>query len=157
MEPRRIVKDGAEFLVETGVDAGHDAFWEWYASPAWEPDTLAVYRASIAPGTRVADIGAWIGPTTLLAAGLGAEVVAVEADPVAAATLARNLALNPELARRVTVLAVAVGDIDGTGRLVSASGGGDSLSHLSFGRDEDGASWEVRAVAMSTFLELPEV
>jgi FkbM family methyltransferase len=157
MGQRSIVKDGAEFFVVTGEDVGHDAFWDWYASPHWEPDTVAVFAACVAPGTRVADIGAWIGPTTLLAAGKGAEVVAVEPDPVAAAMLERNLALNPELASRVTLLHVAIADTDGTVALLSASGGGDSLSHLRFGRDEDGASWNVRSYAMSTFLGLPEV
>lgn len=56
----------------------------------------------------VIDIGANIGAVSLWAARLGAQVVAVEPDPDNLDCLRTNLANNPTLADRVTVLPVAV-------------------------------------------------
>jgi FkbM family methyltransferase len=84
------------------------AFWARYAAGAWEPATLAVIRELTGPGRRFIDIGAWIGPTALAAAAGGAAVVAFEPDPLAAAAFRANLALNPELAERVTLVEAAL-------------------------------------------------
>ncbi len=155
MAHRTVSKGRAQFLVSVGERADHDAFWDWFASPEWEPDTVAVYRALVGPGVCVADIGAWIGPTTLLAAAEGARVVAVEPDPVAAEVLERNLALNPDLAERVRVLRIAIGDRDGEATLVSASGPGDSLSHLDRGQAV-ATKWRAPMLSLGSFLRLPE-
>ena len=150
---RGVTKAGVTFTVATGLRRDHDEFWEWYASPEWEPETVCVYEAFARPGARIVDVGAWIGPTVLLAAALGAEVLAVEPDPVAATELKRNLALNPELAARVHVVQVAVDAHDGRAMLVSPSpAGGDSLSHLASVRSETGMAHEVATVSLVSLL-----
>jgi FkbM family methyltransferase len=156
-QTRAVTKAGVEFTVVAGERPTHDEFWDWYASPGWEPETVAAYRLFARPGARIADIGAWIGPTTLLGAGLGADVVAVEPDPVAADVLRANLALNPALAARVTVVEAALTVDDGTTLLVAEGEGGESLSHLGSVRPEAGAAWEVRALSIGSFLDLPEL
>jgi FkbM family methyltransferase len=154
---RRVAKAGTAFLVASGERADHDAFWDWYESAAWEPETVAVYAEFARPGVRVVDVGGWIGPTVLLAAALGATVLAVEPDPVAASTLRHNVALNPELSARVTVLEAALGATDGRAVLVSPSrDGGDSLSRLAAVRGEDAWACEVDTLSVSTLLESPE-
>jgi len=156
-ESRRVAKAGIEFAVCAGERADHDAFWDWYETSEWEPETVAVYEAFAGPGVRVVDVGGWIGPTVLLAAALGASVLAVEPDPVAAATLRRNVALNPELAGRVTVLEAALDAVDGRAVLVSPSAdGGDSLSHLAAVPGEQAWAREVRTLSVATLLESPE-
>jgi FkbM family methyltransferase len=63
-------------------------------------------------GTPYVDCGAWIGPTVLYAACKGARVTAFECDPVASQRLKQNLALNPSLAERVTLIEAGLVDCD---------------------------------------------
>lgn len=86
-------------------------FWRRAEAGEWEADTLAYLDAALTaagPSPLFVDVGAWIGPTTLFAAGKGARVVSLEPDPAARAELLDNLAANPELAERVTVVAAAL-------------------------------------------------
>ncbi len=69
-----------------------------------------------------------MGALSLYAAGAGARVVAVEADPVALDQLRRNLAANPGLAGRVTVVPKAVAARAGAVRLGARRKPGDSMS-----------------------------
>jgi FkbM family methyltransferase len=76
-----------------------------YLLGAYEPRTLRAYAPIIRPGDVVFDIGANIGAHTLHLArlvGPAGRVFAFEPTDYAAAKLRVNLALNPELARRVT-------------------------------------------------------
>lgn len=74
------------------------AFWAPFAQGeahvGWEDETLDFVAARAARGVVFVDIGAWIGPVSLLAASRGARVLALEPDPVARAALEENLALN---------------------------------------------------------------
>lgn len=66
------------------------AFWRRYEAGKWEPATKALLAESLSPDDLFCDIGAWIGPVTLWALELGAKVIAIEPDPVAAAELNRR-------------------------------------------------------------------
>lgn len=80
-------------------------------------------------GKVVVDVGANVGAFALWAAAAGAaQVVAVEPVEANAAQLRRNLALNPGLADRVTVVEAAVGPWDGEGRMALA--GDDNFPSL---------------------------
>lgn len=105
MSVRRIEVRGAGvgFDVHELVDVPFDDFWDRFADGRYEPLTVAELAARLGPGETFVDIGAWIGPLTLLAAALGARVIAFEPDPHAADQLVANLALDPLLAARVTV------------------------------------------------------
>lgn len=99
---------------------------EWWALAArrreWEQPVVDAFARTIRPGDVVYDVGAWIGPYTLLASrltGPTGRVLAFEPDPVARAQLERNLALNG--AANVQVFPIALGNRDGSARL---SGGG---------------------------------
>ncbi|MEM6440399.1 MAG: FkbM family methyltransferase [Pseudomonadota bacterium] len=70
-----------------------ERFWT-SLDAGWEEETLAFVEAHAAPGRVFVDIGAWIGPISLLAARRGARVLALEPDPVARAALEENFALN---------------------------------------------------------------
>jgi FkbM family methyltransferase len=93
------------------------------------------------PGGTVWDIGANCGVFALAAAGLGAEVLAVEPDPCLSALLLRARAANQHL--KLDVLTAAVADQTGVATLVISSGGraGNALSsfagsYIPFGRGE---------------------
>ena len=76
------------------------------------------------------DVGAWIGPMTLVAAACGARVVAYEPDPTAADELAANVALNPGF--DVTVERVALWTSTGTRQFRGGPAGlGESMSSFS--------------------------
>lgn len=76
------------------VNTENRGFWVDTYFNAWEPETLEFYRVNIKPGARVCDIGAWIGPTAIFAARLGAQVVCFEPDPVAYERLLFNVRMN---------------------------------------------------------------
>lgn len=126
-------------------------FWEWYETDDWEPDTVAVFDRFLRPGTRYVDLGAWIGPTVLLAAPAVSRVVCAEPDPIAFAALAENLGLNPETASKTVALHAAVGPSDGTTVLRSAGDGGDSNSSIVRPGDE-GVRWEIEQLSFSRLL-----
>jgi FkbM family methyltransferase len=124
--PRRIK------LRETVLSVADDqpTFWDKVESGLWEPETLALIGHQITPGTTLLDLGAWVGPTALYAAARGARVIALEADPVALAQLRRNLAVNPDLAKRIEVLACAVHAAEGRVAFGARRKPGDSMSSV---------------------------
>jgi FkbM family methyltransferase len=149
MSVRTIQKHGVSFNV--GDRREYSAFWDWYETDDWEPETVAVFGRFLRPDSRYVDLGAWIGSTALLAAPHVSRVVCVEPDPLAFAALSENLALNPELSAKTVAVNVAVGPSDGTVLLSSAGGGGDSNSSIVRPGDA-GAHWEVEQVSFSTLL-----
>jgi FkbM family methyltransferase len=142
--------------VRVAATAEHGPFWDLVADGRWEPGTLEVIERLLSPTSTYVDIGAWIGPTVLWAAATGASVLAFEPDPVAYAELQRNLQLNPELAARVTVHALAVFDREGTLSLSADSRGlGRSVSTL-IGQDDAGGAVGVRAADGRRVVGWPE-
>jgi FkbM family methyltransferase len=125
-----------------------DSFWTKLDRGAWEPETLAALIALVRPGMLVLDVGAWIGPISLLCAALGARVVALEPDPRAFERLEANLAANPGLASRVEAMPVALSPEGGRLRLGSPRKQGDSMASLLLA-DRAPARWEAEAITAS--------
>jgi FkbM family methyltransferase len=105
-------------------------FWDRVEAGRWEPGTLAALDRLIDNTTTLVDLGAWVGPTALYAAGVARRVIAVEADPAALAQLHRNLAANPDLAQRVEVVPRAIHPEAGEVRLGARRKPGDSMSSV---------------------------
>ncbi|MCA3378173.1 MAG: FkbM family methyltransferase [Roseomonas sp.] len=126
------------------VSEAHQAFWEVFQAGKWEEATLDTFDRHLNSSTVFLDIGAWIGPTTLYAAGRAKRVIAIEADPVAAGLLRTNIALNPLLAERIEIIERAVSPQGGTLRLGSKGSKGDSMSSVFFGEKEN--SWEIETI-----------
>ena len=122
------------------VDEAHKAFWEVFRSGKWEEATLDTFDRHLNRSTVFLDIGAWIGPTALYAAARAKRVIAIEADPVAAGLLRKNVALNPLLAERIEIIERAVSPESGTLRMGSKGSKGDSMSSIFFSGKEN--SWE---------------
>jgi FkbM family methyltransferase len=126
------------------VDEAHKAFWEVFRAGKWEEATLDTFDRHLDPSTVFVDIGAWIGPTTLYAAARAKRVIAIEADPVAAGLLRKNVALNPLLAERIEIIERAISSERGTLRMGSKGSKGDSMSSVFFGGKEN--SWEIQTI-----------
>jgi FkbM family methyltransferase len=110
-----------------------------YLLGAFEASTVRAYRHLLAPGHVVLDIGANIGAHTLhLADAVGAtgHVVAFEPTRFAFDKLCANIALNPQLAPRITAQQVMLLDRDGAvpdavySSWPLAAGGARHHSHL---------------------------
>lgn len=149
IQVRAITKAGITFNVADRNEYG--AFWEWYETDAWEPETVAVFTRYLRPDTRYVDLGAWIGSTVLLAAPFVSRVVCVEPDPIAFAALNENLALNPEVAKKTVAVQVAIGPTDGSVVLTSVGRGGDSNSSVARPGDT-GSHWDREQVSLTTLL-----
>lgn len=120
-------------------------FWDRVEAGAWEPGTIALLAREVGPGSTFLDVGAWVGALSLLGAGRGARVVAVEADPVALGQLRRNVAANPGLARQVTIVPRAVAPSPGPVRLGARRKPGDSMSSTLLA-SSSAVTWTAEAV-----------
>jgi FkbM family methyltransferase len=152
---RRVSKSAASFLVCAEAGNPYEKFWDWYESPEWEPDFVAILERFLRPGSVYVDFGAWIGPTVLLAAATADRILCMEPDPLARAELNRNLSLNVDVAAKTTVFGDAIAATDGEVILSSTGEGGDSLSSV-VNRRGARTTWKVPAVGILTFLERPD-
>ncbi|MFM7344137.1 MAG: FkbM family methyltransferase [Tagaea sp.] len=140
----RVERDGVAFRVAPDPDDAQErAFWKSYAE-GWERDTLAAIAGLLPQGGVHLDIGAWIGPTLLFAAARAGEAHGFEPDPAAYAKLARNVALNPDLAARVRIRPAAIWTRDATLPLAVA-GPGDSTTSAVL-RPGEAAALEAQAL-----------
>ncbi len=137
----------ADFLVS--ADPRYAAFWQSVQDGRWEPDTFQALQEHVRPEDAYLDIGTWIGPTVLFAARLARRAIAVEPDPVACAALLANLALNPTVAERTEVFAVALGPETGLLDLRTQEFG-DSMTSALPGRG--GRTITVSAIEVAPFL-----
>lgn len=112
-----------------------------YANPPDLPE-VAVWARQLRAGDLFVDVGANVGAYTIWALEAGAEVIALEPDPLAARRLRRNLEVNGYTA---TVLEAAASDAAGDAMLSEGFG---VLNHLR----EDGTGRRVRAVTLDEVL-----
>jgi len=133
------------------VDPDHMGFWQATTSNTWEPDMLRVLARYLTPQTIYYDIGAWIGPTALYAAGFCKKVVCFEPDPVAYQYLLWNLRLNA--ARNILPLNIALADRDSAMPMSSMGVLGDSMATL-LTSEARPATAEVLALSWKTWLNL---
>lgn len=89
--------------------------WFWKQFSEWEPETVKFYETYCIPGTTVLDIGAWIGPTALIALACGAQqVTLVEPNPATLEVLEHSMQLDGILNDKFNVLPYCVSDKVGT-------------------------------------------
>jgi FkbM family methyltransferase len=110
------------FLASTENPA-YQKFWKKMLAGRWEADTINFIQTYVDDKTTFFDIGAWIGPVSLLAGQQGARVIAVEPDPVAFSELTINCGLNNYA---IELLNCAVATERGTLTLFSAANFGNS-------------------------------
>lgn len=95
-------------------------FWAQTKQGDWEPETIEFMRKHIRAGTSYLDVGAFVGPTVLLANKLGAKVTCFEPDHAALERLLFNIRMNTD-GKGIEIFPVALGDRDGTISISSLS------------------------------------
>jgi FkbM family methyltransferase len=113
------------------VDLGEEIDAALYVYGSYEPESLAIIRALLAPGTDAVDIGANIGALTVGMAGAAApgRVLAFEPSEATFNRLSRNLELNG--CSNVKAYSIALGDRTGWGQLappIAHRAGDDKLN-----------------------------
>lgn len=141
--------DLGEFVVVPQTES-ELTFWLRFQEEKWEPEILRVIKLLANSATTFVDIGAWIGPTTLMASALGARVIAFEPDPLALESFRANLQANPLLEPLIDLRSVALSSKDGEASLGTTSLGGSGSSLVLTPTDSD----HVRVATRSPTQEL---
>lgn len=137
------------------VDPNHWRFWRKAARGLWEPNTLECLAQRLAPDMVACDIGAWIGPTAIVAARHCRHVYCFEPDTTAYVELLRNLQLNA--IENVTPFNLALAATEGMRSAASFGGArGDSQMSLLAGPDAAHAAstTQVMTLSWARWLEL---
>lgn len=131
-----------------------DAEWEFLMNKVKEDATTEFVKSFLKPGMTFVDVGANVGYFTLLAASLGASVVAYEPTPTVVQRLRENIALSGF--DSVTVVNAAVADQRGTLHLYQSpddpeannlfGDGGDPVKVTAVSLDDDLADHGVQKV-----------
>lgn len=119
-------------------------FWKHVNNDTWESSTYRAVASQTTPQTVFLDFGAWIGPISLFAAARGARVYSFEPDPVAASKLRENVALNPELSQRITIVEKAVWPVSGQLTFGARHAQGDSMSSIHHKTSD--VTWQVDVI-----------
>ena len=116
----------------TRYNVSHDDadFWRQVSDGTWEPATFSAIGPHLSPETVFLDFGTWIGPITLFAAAKAKRVISFEPDPEALRRLTANIALNPDLARKITVVSKAIWPSERTLKMGARTAPGDSMSSI---------------------------
>jgi FkbM family methyltransferase len=117
-----------------------DPVWRWTAKGVREPGVLRFVEERIKEGSTVLDVGAHLGEWSLLFSelvGPSGRVIAFEPDPVARASLVKNLRLNG--ISNVVVEADSISDRAGYA-VLAAERFGSGLSSIVRQRTSDGGS-----------------
>jgi FkbM family methyltransferase len=146
--------NGTPLLFDSKVDNnGH--FWG-QIFPKWEPETFGVFDKHLSPDKDFLDIGAWIGTTCMYAATKSRHVIAVEADPISASSLRRNIELNN---KNITVVEQAIYNKDddtivfGKNRYMAASKWNDSTSQIVSPEQANADDIKVKTITVATLIE----
>lgn len=102
----------------------------------YEPYMQDAFERYVRPGMIVLDIGAHNGFHSLLLASMGANVIAIEPNPINRESLLRQVAVNPAL--KISALPYALGDTEGMAQFTFNG----AMSHLS----DNGERVEVRTL-----------
>jgi FkbM family methyltransferase len=113
---------------EQSLKQHYSRFWARYRSGKWESHTKALLYETLHQGDLFVDVGAWIGPVSLWALELGAEVIAVEPDPLALTELRRRVPPSVEIWEGAVGVRAGKAGLGGSGRDGRAFG--FSMSHL---------------------------
>jgi len=131
-------------------------FWISTHQGSWEPDTIRIYRENISPRQHYCDIGAWVGPTVLLADALGAKVTCFEPDPIAYERLLHNLRENKK--SNIQPFQIALSSSDGFTRIKPRTkklGQSSSSIHMEKTGNEGAGVLALRWDSACRLLELP--
>jgi FkbM family methyltransferase len=110
------------------LERHYERFWQRYEAGEWESHTKRLIEETLQPGDLFVDVGAWIGPVSLWAVERGADVIAIEPDPMAVQELRRRLPPSVEIWEGAVGVRSGTASLSGKGTTGSAFG--TSMSRL---------------------------
>lgn len=125
MAEHHIRYNDTDFKVASN-SAVEENFWNLLATEKWETEYLA-FMVNNRKGSVFLDIGAWVGPVTLLMSRHYDEVLSVDFDPVAIRSFKNNLSMNS--ISNVTLYELGFSDRTGSIR-ISSDALGSSMTSL---------------------------
>lgn len=128
----------------------YDKFWSMLDSGKWEEETISFLCQYSGSDFVLYDIGAWIGPISLIAASQGSEVYSYEPDPIAYGELSENLLLNKQF--NIHLYNVAISKKVGSLKLYSAKGLGDSETSA-LRKNESDVEFDVPTIPLSSIVD----
>ena len=123
--PVSTVTLGSHVFIIAPRNADRAAFWRKAEDGGWEDSTLRFVRDTTDADTTFIDIGAWIGPLSLVASARAKRVIAIEPDPVAVAELKELVALNRA---PIEVWHAGIDGAAGRLKLFAKTGFGDTMT-----------------------------
>lgn len=122
-DKRTVIRNGKRYSVwdeypyrdENPAEVENWDFWSVFEAGAWEPALDDLLAQHLDPDGTFLDVGAWIGPVSLMAARLCRQVHAIEPDPVAAVRLAANV--GRQRRKNITIHQTAISNSPGTLRI----------------------------------------
>uniref|UniRef100_UPI00404A487A FkbM family methyltransferase n=1 Tax=Candidatus Planktophila sp. TaxID=2175601 RepID=UPI00404A487A len=97
-----------EFVVDLTNDHYGEDFWSNLGRGLWEPDTVLFLNQRMNRSVDFIDVGAANGSISLIAAALGARVLAFEAEKVVYDVAKRNFELNSDFTGNIELKNVAI-------------------------------------------------
>ena len=101
------------FELDPEIDFYGERYWERVATKRYEPDTMVFLENNIDSNTDFIDVGAATGAMSIVAASLGARVLAFEAVPRVYEIAASHLSNNPSLFEKITLRNEAISSSEG--------------------------------------------
>ena len=126
-------------------------FWKAFESGNWEYESLRYVIENVKQGDIVLDVGAWIGPYTLLFSALKAITCAFEPEPEARHLLVENIKQNR--LENIVVSDLAMGDYVGIAKLYQRYYWSDTMSSIVSHADAGGAYTEVNMTTIDDYCE----
>lgn len=102
-----------DFSLNPEIDFYGDQYWQAVASKKYEPDTMIFLENSIDSNTDFLDVGAATGAMSLIAASLGARVLAFEPVPKVFSIATQHINSNPDLADKILIKNEAISNVSG--------------------------------------------
>ena len=101
------------FELDPDIDFYGDGYWLKVAKKTYEPDTMVFLENNIDSNTDFIDIGAATGAMSLIAASLGANVLAFEAIPRVYSIATAHFSNNPGLYGKIRIQNKAISNVEG--------------------------------------------
>ena len=90
-----------DFSLDPDIDFYGDIYWQGVSNKAYEPDTMIFLENNINSTTDFVDVGAATGAMSIIAAKLGARVLAYEAVPKVYEIARAHINSNPGISNRI--------------------------------------------------------
>ncbi len=131
----------------------NNAMWEYINTGKWEPHSFTILDYFVPENGIVIDLGSWSGVLSLYIASKAKKIYAIDPDFICFQELTTNIALNPDLSKKIESYNLAISDRKGMTRLSARNSYGQSSSSILQRKRDTEYSKEVKTLSLLNFLE----